>query len=85
MIVLGVTQIAGRLLDSDNPELVWLLRACHRSDNSRTPHSGREFAKTAVRRSVCGSPDCAASADNWPGREAWNCPPVALNVAEPQA
>ena len=71
--------------DLDNEGLVWLRRARHGADNSRTPHAKRGPVKTTVRKSVRGSPNCDKSADYWPSQKALNRPQEVPSAAEPQA
>ena len=73
------------MLDLDNSDLAWPLRACRGVEDSCEPHSTRESVKTTARRLVRGSPECDASFDFWPGQKTFNRPAAGSTVAEPQA
>ena len=60
-IARGITLLAPRLLDANNPELARPLRACRGADSSRAPHSVRQSAETSACRLARGSPTCEAS------------------------
>ena len=81
----GLTQIACRLSDLGNVELVWFLRTCRGAGNSRTPHGQRESVRTTARRMARGSPKCETSVDYWPGGEVLGRQPVVQSAGGPQA
>ena len=84
MIVRRISRLARRLLDVNNPDLAWLLRARHGAENSRKPRCVRQSAKTTARRVVRGSPACEASRDCWPGKKALSSPESVCTTAGPQ-
>ena len=85
MIVCGITKLARRLLDVNNPDLVWLSRARRGADDSRAAHSVRESVKAAARRLVRCTPTREAPWVFCPGVEALGRPAADCNTAEPQA
>ena len=52
----GATQTACRLLDVDNSELAWTIRAYHGSDVVRDEYEKREPARAFALRFVRGAP-----------------------------
>ena len=85
LVIRGVTQLARRLQNVDNPSRTWLLRATHSSDESRFPFEKRRSAVTAARRIVRGNPVNPKSVDWWPGRKAEQRPTAEIPSEEPMA
>ena len=83
--ICGEAQPAYRILDMDDVELLWLLRAYHGADELRDRNAGRASVETTARRSVRGGPNVVGSADLCPGEKASDRPVVAQPSSEPQA
>ena len=81
----GVTQLACRLKNVDDPSCTWMLRATHSSDDSRAPFSSRRSERVSARRLIRGSPDVPESVDFWPGFKAAKRAPAVLSTEEPMA
>ena len=85
LVIRGVTQLACRLKNVDDPACTWMLRATHSSDESRFPFEKRQSACTTARRIVRGNPGNPKSVDFWPGRKAEGRPPASIPSGEPMA
>ena len=85
LVIRGVTQLACRLQNVDNPSCTWLLRATHSSDESRFPFEKRRSEVATARRMVRGCPENAKSVDWWPGSKAELRPAVETRSEEPMA